>query len=140
MTPQQIVAAARACVGTPFRHQGRTPGRGLDCAGLLIVVAREVGIDPVDVSGYPRRPDGNLKAALDMQPGLERVTGTPQAGDFILFHYEDDAHEGHLGICTGANLIHAWAHARKVAEHAFTPEWQRRVAAVYRIKGIENGE
>ncbi len=139
MIQEQIVAAARACVGTPFRHQGRTPGKGLDCAGLLIVASRAAGVDPVDVLGYPRRPDGNLKAALDRQPGLKRVNGPPKAGDFILFHYEDDAHEGHLGVCAGTNLIHAWAHARKVAEHAFTPEWQRRIAAVYRFNEVTHG-
>ncbi len=28
------IAAARTCLGTPFHHQGRAPGVGLDCIGL----------------------------------------------------------------------------------------------------------
>ena len=139
ITDENILAAAREAVGTPFRHQGRTVGTGLDCAGLLAHVAQSVGETPVDVQGYPRHPDGNLAAALDMQPFLVRVRTAPQAGDFLLFHYEDDAHPGHLGICAGANLIHAWAHARKVAEHEFTLEWRRRMVRVYRFRELTDG-
>ena len=45
---QKIVAAARACIGTPFRPQGRLPGVGLDCIGLAAWAVRAVGIE-VDV-------------------------------------------------------------------------------------------
>lgn len=139
ITVDAILVAARECLGTPFRHQGRMVGRGLDCAGVLEYVSKSVGEAPVDVKGYPRRPDGNLAAALDAQPFLVRVTGAPQSGDFLLFHYEDDAHPGHLGICAGDNLIHAWAHAKKVAEHGFTPEWRRRLVRTYRFRELIDG-
>lgn len=139
MTIDHILAAARAAIGTPFRHQGRAVGKALDCAGLLAHVAIENGHAPVDVAGYPRQPDGRLADALAVQPFLIRVAGRPQAGDFVLFHYEDDAHAGHLGICAGATLIHAWAHARKVCEHDFTEEWQHRVVAVYCFKELSDG-
>ena len=39
MTSADIIAIARACLGTPFRHQGRIPGVALDCAGLVVAVA-----------------------------------------------------------------------------------------------------
>ena len=58
MTPEAIVASARAAIGTPFRHQGREAGRGLDCAGLLVHVAREIGAEPRDRGGYARMPTG----------------------------------------------------------------------------------
>ncbi|MBK8745664.1 MAG: peptidase P60, partial [Propionivibrio sp.] len=38
-----ILAAARACIGTPFVHQGRIPGLALDCAGLVVAVAQAIG-------------------------------------------------------------------------------------------------
>lgn len=139
MTVDSILAAARDAIGTPFRHQGRSVGRKLDCAGLLAHVAIENGHTPIDVKGYPHQPDGRLASALAAQPFLVRVAGRPQAGDFILFHYEDDAHAGHLGICAGQMLIHAWAHAHKVCEHDFTEEWQRRVVAVYCFTELSYG-
>jgi cell wall-associated NlpC family hydrolase len=54
MTTDDIIAAARRAVGTPFRHQGRTPGVALDCAGLALYVAAENGVDTIDHEGYPR--------------------------------------------------------------------------------------
>jgi cell wall-associated NlpC family hydrolase len=121
MTPDDIIAAARAAIGTPFRHQGRIVGRGLDCAGLLAHVARTAGFDPVEVRGYPRRPNGELESALERQPFLTRVSGKPEAGDFLLMRFEDDRHFGHLAICAGDTIIHASAHSRKVCEHGFAP-------------------
>jgi len=70
-----IIAAARACLETPFVHQGRLPGQALDCAGLIIQVAKTLGLEHVDHSGYARLPgNGLLESALDNQPGITRVT------------------------------------------------------------------
>ncbi|MFZ7338164.1 hypothetical protein ACLS0R_18210, partial [Comamonas jiangduensis] len=57
---QDVVAAARRCIGTPYHHQARKPGIGLDCVGLVICVARQIGaVAPDwDVRGYSRVPDG----------------------------------------------------------------------------------
>jgi cell wall-associated NlpC family hydrolase len=59
-----IVTAARSWLGTPYRHQHRERGVGVDCAGLVIGVARQLGIVPADfdVNGYSRQPDGSLLA------------------------------------------------------------------------------
>ena len=40
---KNMIAAARACLGTPFHHQGRMPGVGLDCIGLVIVALARCG-------------------------------------------------------------------------------------------------
>ena len=56
------------CLKTPFAHQGRVPGLGMDCAGLFIQVCRELSLEHKDASGYPRNPyDGKLEAELDAQ-------------------------------------------------------------------------
>ena len=57
ITPAQIVAAARTHLGAPFRHQGRS-AQGLDCVGLLVLVARALGQPHHDVTGYTRRATG----------------------------------------------------------------------------------
>jgi len=141
MMPEDIIAAASAALGTPFGHQGRTVGSKLDCAGLLAHVCATLGQPVADQGGYGRRPsNGLLETALDAQPALIRVREKPQAGDFVLMKFETDKAPSHLGLVAGKTLIHAWAVARKVCEHDFDAEWQRRVVRVYRFRGLVNGE
>lgn len=138
MTSDDIIAAARRAVGTPFKHQGRTPGIGLDCAGLALTAAAEVGAETVDKEGYPRRPFGGiLEATLNEQPGLVRVFEM-LPGDILLMRF--DVGPQHLGVFTGKTMIHAYAPARIVCEHDFTPEWAARVVAIYRFIGVTYGE
>ena len=126
MTPDDIIAAARSAVGTPFKHQGRMPSVALDCAGLALYVAAENGVDTIDHEGYPREPFGGLlEAAIDEQPGLERV-----------FDMRFSVGPQHLAIFTGNTLIHAYAVAATVCEHDFTPKWAARVVAIYRFVGV----
>lgn len=145
MTPDAIISAARLVIGTPFRHQGRISGRGLDCAGLLIHVAREVGVEPQDQSGYARLPsDGQIEAALENHVSLGilcRVkVSEVQAGDLVLMRFEGENAARHLGISAGNTLIHAWAVAKKVCEHDFDATWRRRVTRAYRFTGLNHGE
>lgn len=141
MTPDDIVAVARSALGTPFRHQGRTAGRALDCAGLLNYVCAEIGIETRDRTGYPHMPNGELEVALDEHAALGILIRVPviemQAGDFVLMHFEGELAARHLGICAGHTLIHAWAVARKVCEHDFDATWRRRVVRAYRLAGVE---
>ncbi len=55
VTANDIVAQAREWLGVKWRHQGRNRG-GIDCAGLLLVVARHFDIPNGDMVGYRRNP------------------------------------------------------------------------------------
>ena len=130
MTPGTIIAAARACLGTPFRHLGRAPGKALDCAGLAVAVARTLCLAVDDRDAYARTPaNGLLEAMLDAQPCLKRVFRAPQAGDLLLMRFTGDPQ--HLAICAGETIIHAWQTVGKVVEHRFTDLWKSRVVRVY---------
>ena len=128
-----MIAAARDAIGTPFRHQGRTVGQGIDCAGLMVHSVKATGRPVADQANYSRRAGGAmLEAALDAQPSLTRVYAGPlQAADIVLIKFEGDP--CHLALFTGNSIIHAWAVARKVCEHDFTPEWQGYVVRAYRV-------
>ncbi|MDD5585633.1 MAG: hypothetical protein PHY92_01580, partial [Alphaproteobacteria bacterium] len=66
MRAVRMIAAARACLGTPFHHQGRKPGVGLDCIGLIVVALQAAGYDVRDRFDYSPRPDGrSLVQALE---------------------------------------------------------------------------
>lgn len=106
-----LVAAARAYLGTQFRHQGRRSG--LDCLGLVAVAHRDAGFRVVDRTDYGRLPDlGRMKAALDGQ--LVRLKrATPLAAGMVALFEERlrPAHYPvwlHLGLMTEAqSVIHA---------------------------------
>ena len=132
----EVINAARACLGTPFKHLGRTPGKALDCAGLAVSVAHSLGLEVDDRDAYGRTPAGGLlETMLDVQPCLKRVFRAPQAGDLLLMRFKSDPQ--HLAICAGNTLIHAWQTVGKVAEHRFSEEWQARVVRVYEFVGVE---
>lgn len=144
MTADDIITAARTALGTPFRHQGRIAGRGLDCAGLLIHVGRTLGVDHHDRSGYARLPtNGQLEEALEehVEMGvLYRIPASDvRAGDLVLMQFEGENAARHLGLCAGDTLIHSWAIARKVCEHDFDAAWKRRVVRAFRFVELEHG-
>lgn len=138
MTSEDIVFAARACLGTPFRHQGRIIGTALDCAGVLIQVAKAVGCNPIDVSGYGRVPaNGQLEAVLDAQSDLERIVdmGARQAGDILLLRFSGEPQ--HLAVLTNENtIVHSYEAVGKCCEHRLSNVWAARIVRVYRFVGV----
>ena len=136
MTRDDIITAARDCLGTPFVHQGRIPGRALDCAGLIVAVAQSIGVEYVDQTGYSRSPSGGLlEAALDGQPGIMRIAPADRAaGDVLLMRFSGDPQ--HLAILAGTTIIHAWEAPGLVCEHDLTDLWGRRIVRVYRFRGL----
>ena len=134
MNSDDIIKAARACLDTPFKHQGRLPGRALDCAGLIVAVAQAIGADYRDVAGYGRSPAGNLlQSKLDEQPCLHGVPVLErQPGDVLLMRFTGDPQ--HLAIDAGDNIIHSYAQVGKVCEHRMADVWAARIVRVYRFK------
>lgn len=128
----EIVEAARAYLGVPFHHQGRVRA-GLDCAGLLVVVARDLGFEPLDLTNYDHDPDPDmLRSYLDMQ--LDRVSPFDrQIGDVLLMCLSSRAMRGHhLGIVTDIGIIHAYAPARMVVETHLDAVMARSIVGAYR--------
>lgn len=137
MKVDDILSAARQCIGTPFRHQGRLVGFGLDCAGVAIHVARQIGAGHLDVTGYGRSPsNGLLEKSLDSQPCLERVAlSCRSAGDLLLMRFASDPQ--HIAVCAGDTVIHAYEAAGRCGEHRLSSLWQARIVRVYRFRGVE---
>lgn len=141
MTRREIVTFSRLLVGTAFHHQGRLPGVGLDCAGVLIVIGRHFGIvaPDFDITGYSRTPSGR-----DMLTWLERyMVPTPQrqmaAGDAVAMIV--DADPQHLGVLAnhahgGLSIIHA-TRDRGVIETRLMFSRAQRFVAAYAFPGIQ---
>jgi NlpC/P60 family putative phage cell wall peptidase len=128
---QRMIAAARAALGTPFHHQGRAAGIGLDCIGLVIVGLRAAGIEVHDRSDYGRRPDGNSLVVALILHGASPVS-VMRPGDILLFRY--DRQPQHAALATGPDrMIHSFAPAGKVIETSLGLYWQHRLTGIYRF-------
>ena len=143
-TRAEFLATARGYIDTPYHHQGRLPGVGMDCPGPLICAAWEHGIKPreFDVKGYSREPDGVvLKALCDEH--LEPIPfAEAQPADVLLCKFRN-GHPRHMGILTDANPRRRyWIEAesvrhKKVIESrlVFGSQYMQLVAA-YRVPGL----
>lgn len=128
---QIMIAAARTCLGTPFHHQGRCKGVGLDCIGLVIVALTAVGVPINDRTDYGRRPDGKSLVAALIAHGATPVDEI-HTGDVLLFRY--DKQPQHVALATGPDaMIHSFAPAGKVVETSIGAYWQRRLTGIYRF-------
>ncbi|WP_426165812.1 peptidoglycan endopeptidase [Sandarakinorhabdus sp. DWP1-3-1] len=125
------MAAARACVGTRFRPQGRTPGLGLDCVGVVLHAARAAGVVPVAVPAYALSGEtaGMLVAAL-ADAGC-RVVPCAAAGDILVL--APAARQRHLAIVTPAGAVHAHAGLGRVVEGPIDAGWT--LIGVWRLPG-----
>lgn len=70
MTSDEVVALARAWIGTPYVHQASKLGGGCDCLGLIRGVWREVyGHEPESIPAY--------SADWSEPQGMKRFGGQP---------------------------------------------------------------
>lgn len=140
----QIIATAREWIGVKFHHQGRDRHAGIDCLGLLVVIAASCGLSygksllaAHDETDYGHNPDeAYLRAKLEMLLTSVDVAKR-EAGDIALFSLEGRAqHLALLGDYPYAgelSMIHAYAPARKVVEHRMDAHWCEQIVAVFRL-------
>lgn len=136
----RVVEAARAWLGTPYRHQASVRGEGADCLGLVRGLWRElVGPEPEPLPAY--RADWaevggeeNLLAAarrwLTEKPVADAV-----AGDVLMFRMAAGCPVKHCAILTDAagaepRMIHAYW-GRSVVESWMGAWWRRRLVAAF---------
>lgn len=116
----EVVARARALVGTRFRPQGRTSVQGLDCIGLACAAFS------IPVAGVPAdyRLRGRDRGRLEeeMTRFFRRVSKrSARSGDLLLLSVAPD--QPHLAVLTERGFVHADAGLRKVVETPGPPEW-----------------
>lgn len=136
---QAIVDCARGYIGTPFHHQGRRKGVGIDCLGLLVEVARELALvsrtgellADCDELNYSHQPDTQKMIRILSEQLYPIPVAGIDAGDIILLNI--DRSPQHMGIVSDIGLIHAYAQARKVVEHRLDADWQSRIHRAYQV-------
>jgi cell wall-associated NlpC family hydrolase len=146
-----VVDEARSWAATPYVHQGRLKGVGVDCGGLVIEVGRAVGVmawSPnawAPFAGYGRAPvPTNMRRAIAafLNP-IGRADVGP--GDVAWIAWRAGL-PMHLAIVTdvgpegGLRIIHALSDRGQgidhVVEHGLEAEWIDRVHGWWRYPGL----
>ncbi|WP_316150423.1 NlpC/P60 family protein [Cupriavidus sp. BIC8F] len=135
----EFVAEVRTWLGTPYHHQGRLKGVGVDCGGLLVCAGKALGLTDFDMQGYGRYPDGSLLPLCEAH--MQRITLADVApGAVILFQWQ--SRPSHLGIVTAVDgdewlMTHAYIQSRKVVEHRLDDAWRGAIAGFFEFHELE---
>lgn len=142
MTRAEVVSEARSWIGTPWVHQHRTKGVAVDCVGLVIGVARALGIvaKDFDINGYSRAPDGTLLARCS-EVMRQVPRDAMRAGDVLVVATESDP--CHMGILAdyrhgGLSLVHAaMGRLNSVVEQRLMFARNMKFKGAYALPGVD---
>lgn len=114
---------------------GRSRTNGVDCVGLGIMGAADLGWDlPDTLEPYPRVPEDD-RLIREFDARANRVVDW-QPADFLVFYV--DARKrlpAHVGVFTErGGLVHAWLDVKRVVEWTDLGNWRKRVIAAYRLR------
>lgn len=106
---QRVADEARRWLRTPYHHQGRVLGAGVDCAMLLIEVYHACGLIPrIDPRPYPA--DWHLHRSEERFLGwverLAKPVDQPGMGDLALYRFGRCASHGAI-VLDWPHVIHA---------------------------------
>jgi cell wall-associated NlpC family hydrolase len=139
-----FVATVLGYVGTPYHHQGRVPGVGLDCPGPLVCASWEHGIKPrtFNVAGYGRVPDGAVLQGL-CEEHMQRIHYDDRLpGDVPLVRFQQ-GHPQHLGILVDIQSdrqywveAEGFRHKRVIKARFMLGDRAVQLVGLYRVPGL----
>lgn len=133
---EKVVQTARTLINTPYQHQGRTPGVGLDCIGVIIVVGHQLKLFDYDYTNYSRDPDGQLVKIVE-----KHCQKLPSLTEGAIAVFKLSAIPHHVGIISkfrdNWGLIHAYQNTGKVREHQLIKWWQDKLVGVYGLPNVD---
>jgi NlpC/P60 family putative phage cell wall peptidase len=135
---QAVVAEARSWLGTPWHHEARVKGAGVDCGQFLAAVFEACGlVEHVEVEPYPQDwalHRGEERFLKTVERYASRVERDPLPGDILLFKYGRCL--SHAGIVTEWPLVvHAYLGAGNVTldDVEKNPDLARRLAGTWTL-------
>lgn len=118
MKREDFIEKCRSYIGTPFKHQARLPGVGIDCAGVIICAGKELGVDFQDLTNYSRKPRSqDIIDKLYSSGFTDVLKEDVKVGDIGLVAYEGNVQ--HIVIITELEpiyILHA-VNDKAVIEH-----------------------
>ncbi len=136
----EIIKEARSLKGVLWRHQGRHAKLGVDCAGVIVLVAASLKYFVYDKVNYSRRPNGFSFMQAFKDNMKQKPLAEMQAGDVLTF--KEKNYHCHCGIIGKdeegrLTLIHAYALRRKVCEELLEQgDWMEKAVACFEFYGV----
>lgn len=109
---REVVAEARTWIGTPFHHEARVKGHGVDCAMLLIEVYAAAGVvERIQPKQYP--PDWHLHRSEERYLNYVMLychpVTHPQQADIAMFKVGRTYSHAAI-VVAWPEVIHAWGY------------------------------
>jgi NlpC/P60 family putative phage cell wall peptidase len=133
----RVIDIARTWLGTPYHHQARVRGGGVDCLMLLCEVYEEAGLVPhIEPGPYPM--DWHLhrneeRYMAGMEKYCEQVT-EPQPGDIVLYRFGRTASHAGIVVEWPREIIHAYRGQGVVESHGERGELAGRLDSFWRVR------
>jgi len=143
ITRADVVATARKYVETPTVHQGRTLGKGVDCIGLIICVARDLGILGFDEREYRTYRARTAPGSQGLIKNLSGLCGEPTdeygpGSILVMFINKRKRRPQHLAIASDRNrMIHAHQRFQRVVEHNISEIYTSLILCAFNYPGVE---
>lgn len=147
---EKLQKIGREWLGTPYRHQAKLKGVGVDCVGLCIGIGLESHFLPPmtpeewqPFARYSRTPNPDkMTEALNLF--MRPVVDTPRAGDWAFIEWrtgQGRALPMHMAmLCDGPNgptILHAFETRGAVVEHGFESGWPEQVVSWWRYPRLD---
>jgi len=140
-----VVEAARQYIGNPWVFGGRNRLNGLDCIGLLVLIAEDLGISHLmndyNWTDYPPQfffedKHPNSMPSRLAKPMIQIPFEDAGIGDVETYWIRDRGATCHCAILTDKGFIHTNQGTRQVTEQTRSSFWNRRRTAVFRYPEV----
>lgn len=133
MNREDIIATAKSMLGTPYHHQGRVPGVGLDCIGLVVCTVRALGAVIQDRTDYPRTAiPSEFVQAVAAQVPMKSVSAR-MPGDLLLIRPRKALQ--HAAILVDAQTIIHADHVSGVVLRGLS-DWAAQIAYCFDLTAL----
>lgn len=129
------MTAAERLLRTPFRHQSRRPGVGLDCAGVIwCAFSLGLGIELDDNREYRRVPDPALARAMLERSFVEMPGKAWLPADVVTFGLRDNRNIQHMALGARDGMVFGVERYGTVYLERPTQARMRRFVSVWRLR------
>jgi cell wall-associated NlpC family hydrolase len=137
-----ILTTLESLIGVPFMHRGRSRF-GVDCLGLVMLVAHEHGIALEDVAAYPLATSGEWMREECQRQLVDIPQGQIAPGDVVQWAEvwrtpkAPPCNLAFVGWAAGRQtLIHATVRHQRVVAHDLSPLWRTAIVWAYQLPGV----
>ncbi len=142
---EKIIAKAMEYIDTPYHHQSRLKGVGIDCAGLIVCVLKDLNEEITDLKTYSRLPNSNeLQKVCDENAEMINFENAKKGDVLLITFIKNPQHLAFLDIDENGNryMIHAYGvkGVEKVVRNLIDDKWENKIVCAYKLNYLNKIE